>query len=63
MLCSNSDILQLDKEVQTSLIYVPENEEKNQLLAELQRLQEDNHILEGKIRGYTTLSKHIGVTK
>ncbi|KAL4239586.1 TNFAIP3-interacting protein 1 isoform X1 [Mactra antiquata] len=53
MICS--DINKIDHEVQTSLEYLSD-QTRQQFEAELQRLREDKFLLEGKIKGYLTLS-------
>lgn len=51
------EIEKIDSEVQTSLEYL-DPETKEQFEEELRKLREDKFLLEGKIRGYLTLSKY-----
>lgn len=58
MLSPDFELQRLDKAVQTSLTYIPETESnRQQFELELQSLRDDKELLEGKIRGYLTLSK------
>ena len=46
----------IEREVQTSLEYISKEDSKK-FHQELENLKEEKHLLEGKIRGYITLSK------
>ena len=58
---SDTDINQInsiEREVQTSLEYISKEDSKR-FRQELENLREEKKLLEGKIRGYITLSKFV----
>ena len=57
---SINQINSIEREVQTSLEYVSKEDSKK-FRRELENLREEKKLLEGKIRGYMTLSKSDGV--
>ena len=53
---SFNHINSIEREVQTSLEFISKEDSKR-FKEELENLKEEKHLLEGKIRGYITLSK------
>ena len=53
-----NQINSIEREVQTSLEYISKEDSKR-FRQELENLREEKKLLEGKIRGYITLSKFV----